>query len=486
MTTTPKSGQERPKRQALRWSLLFLALSMTTSSVHAESAAFPLQIQSLMNRSLSSMLPTTQELVAGTLGLGLYYGLNNLQDGGIQVGASRAATGPVGNRKTRKKARVALETAQQQRLQSFETMARETEAWTERMLEETGRDGSSVETNSGWVPVECNKAMKHVLNPHGKTKQFVKWMVDSRTSNSGATLAATNPEPRDTAANPQQLHPCMKVYAEIDAPFDLVCRYLSQASSYKQYNSLLIDQADVEEITPHSKICWSQTKKLLFIQPRDFVTFCTHKWRQNKDTQCEEQVILHQAVEHPKYKQKMARTDVTPANPTSTTTTDDENKHQPGLRAFALQGATILSQHPDDATKTKITLLAHCNCGHDIPEWAVRTAVGVLAPVKPFEIVHRIQVGVQKSREELERLESQANYSSGKKQKKKIGKLQMKPKLEKPKLKLMKKPKIGMKKNKDQQQQRKKNPVRSQRPAGMAQMGYACFWPEGGGLIEEQ
>eukprot|EP00977_Amphora_coffeiformis_P006688 scaffold1463_cov76-Amphora_coffeaeformis.AAC.1 len=26
---------------------------------------------------------------------------------------------------------------------------------------------------------------------------------------------------------------------------------------------------------------------------------------------------------------------------------------------------------------------------------------------------------------------------------------------------------------------------RSGRPAGIAQMGYACFWPQGGGLQEE-
>jgi len=28
-------------------------------------------------------------------------------------------------------------------------------------------------------------------------------------------------------------------------------------------------------------------------------------------------------------------------------------------------------------------------------------------------------------------------------------------------------------------------PGRSDRPAGMAQMGYACFWPNGGGLREK-
>ena len=86
-------------------------------------------------------------------------------------------------------------------------------------------------------------------------------------------------------------------------------------------------------------------------------------------------------------------------------------------------------------------MLAHCNCGDDIPEWAVRTAVGVLAPIKPFEIIHRIRVGVERSHNELLQLE--------------------------------------------QQEARKEIGGRCNRPAGIAQMGYACFWPKGGGIVEE-
>lgn len=90
-------------------------------------------------------------------------------------------------------------------------------------------------------------------------------------------------------------------------------------------------------------------------------------------------------------------------------------------------------------------MLSHCNCGRDIPEWAVRAAVGVLAPIKPFEIIYRIDVGIRRARKELEKAETDsATAITG--------------------------TTFG--------------PGRSSRPAGMAQMGYACFWPEGGGLVD--
>ena len=88
-------------------------------------------------------------------------------------------------------------------------------------------------------------------------------------------------------------------------------------------------------------------------------------------------------------------------------------------------------------------MLAHANCGRDIPEWAVRTAVKVLAPIKPFEIVHRINKGVAKSMNELERAEQATKHQICQKS------------------------------------------GRTSRPAGIAQMGYACFWPNGGGIVEQ-
>jgi hypothetical protein len=98
-------------------------------------------------------------------------------------------------------------------------------------------------------------------------------------------------------------------------------------------------------------------------------------------------------------------------------------------------------------------MLSHCNCGRDVPEWAVRAAVGVLAPIKPFEIIHRINVGIRKSREELERAESNSMATS-----------------------------TTTKATKETETSFA--PERSSRPAGIAQMGYACFWPEGGGLVD--
>lgn len=220
----------------------------------------------------------------------------------------------------------------------------------------------------------------------------------------------------------------MRLHSVIDAPFPIVCRYLSQEKRYKEYNSLLVDQKDVEELTPHSKICWSQSKKLLFIEPRDFVTFCSHRWLRDGT-----QLVVSQACDHPDY----------PLNE--------------GFRAYSLRAATYIM--PDDSSsgsKTKIIMLAHCNCGKDLPEWAIRSAVKLLAPIKPFEIIHRINVGIAASRKELE-AEEEANAMK------------------------MKKSSSRLRKKKNS---KKLGRSRSSRPAGIAQMGYGCFWPNGGGKIE--
>jgi hypothetical protein len=115
------------------------------------------------------------------------------------------------------------------------------------------------------------------------------------------------------------------------------------------------------------------------------------------------------------------------------------------FRAYALRGATYISKDPIcPAEKTRIILLAHCNCGEDIPEWAVRTAVGILAPIKPFEIIYRISLGVKRAQQDWAK------------------------DLKAPKAKVH-----SLKRG------------RSSCPAGIAQMGFACFWPKGGGLIEK-
>ncbi len=130
-------------------------------------------------------------------------------------------------------------------LDEYENIGRDVEKWAEAMLEEEDKDG--------WNEVFCAKALRSKFKS-GKgssvpfTRQWVKWMKDSREQNA---------DPSDN-----KNHPCMKLIATIDAPFPLVCRYLSEKDRFREYNSLLIDQEDVEVLTPHSKICWSQSKKL--------------------------------------------------------------------------------------------------------------------------------------------------------------------------------------------------------------------------------
>ncbi len=167
---------------------------------------------------------------------------------------------------------------------------------------------------------------------------------------------------------------------------------------------------------------------VVFIEPRDFVTYCRHRWL-NDGTQ----LITNQACDHPRMDQP----------------NKDEDSNLSGMsgyRAFSLRGATYISRCPDFPKKrTKLVLLSHCNCGRDVPEWAVRTAVGILAPIKPFEIIYRIDKGIRKAREELERAEWKS--------------------INTPTTTTL-------------------DPARSSRPAGIAQMGYACFWPDGGGLVD--
>ena len=168
---------------------------------------------------------------------------------------------------------------------------------------------------------------------------------------------------------------------------------------------------------------------VVFIEPRDFVTYCRHRWL-NDGTQ----LITNQACDHPRMDQ-------------SNNDEDSNLSGMSGYRAFSLRGATYISRCPDFPKKrTKLVLLSHCNCGRDVPEWAVRTAVGILAPIKPFEIIYRIDKGIRKDRDELERAEWKSINTPT--------------------------------------TTTTLDPERSSRPAGIAQMGYACFWPDGGGLVD--
>ena len=147
-------------------------------------------------------------------------------------------------------------------------------------------------------------------------------------------------------------------------------------------------------------------------------------------------MITNQACDHP----RITRDE-------SNSNTESSIDGVSGYRAFSLRGATYISRCPDFPKKrTKVVMLSHCNCGRDVPEWAVRAAVGILAPIKPFEIIYRIEKGIQQAREVLEREEWKSIAA----------------------------PTIAT----------TSDPERSSQPAGIAQMGYACFWPEGGGLVD--
>eukprot|EP00980_Cylindrotheca_fusiformis_P028394 scaffold22596_cov131-Cylindrotheca_fusiformis.AAC.23 len=135
------------------------------------------------------------------------------------------------------------------------------------------------------------------------------------------------------------------------------------------------------------------------------------------------EIIVNQAWDHEDY-------------PAST-----DEKGQKACRAYALRGANMISRCPDDPEKTVLTLIAHGSPGGNVPGWACKTAVNALAPVEPFKLFQKINKHVKQNQPKLrERLQEAEMVSlpGG----------------------------------------------RSPRPAGIAQLGYACFWPNGGGVIE--
>merc|ERR1711865_1162345 len=115
-------------------------------------------------------------------------------------------------------------------------------------------------------------------------------------------------------------------------------------------------------------------------------------------------------------------------------------------RGYALRGINILSKCPEDPSKTKIAIVTHANPGGGLPDWATKTAVNALAPIEPFKLFHGINEKVVHCQPHLRKQiideeksgTSSRNVTSGK----------------------------------------------SHRPGGISQLGYACFWPDGGGKIE--
>ena len=105
--------------------------------------------------------------------------------------------------------------------------------------------------------------------------------------------------------------------------------------------------------------------------------------------------------------------------------------------------ASVFTRCSDDPEKTEIQIIAHANPGGGVPAWATKTAVNALAPIEPFKLFHKINENVQRNRPQLRDLLEKAEM-------------------------------VGANMPKG----------RSPRPAGMAQLGYACFWPNGGGVFE--
>ena len=102
-----------------------------------------------------------------------------------------------------------------------------------------------------------------------------------------------------------------------------MCTYLSQESAADEYNDVVHTHKDIEEISSNAKICWSQSPQILFLKPRDFVTFCHHRWKGDGT-----EVMVNQAMDHPDYP---------PSNQ------DREGK---ACRAYALRGANSKSTRP--------------------------------------------------------------------------------------------------------------------------------------------
>lgn len=96
-------------------------------------------------------------------------------------------------------------------------------------------------------------------------------------------------------------------------------------------------------------------------------------------------------------------------------------------RGAALRGANFISKDPDDPNKTRFALLAHVNPGGGIPHWAIKTVVSALLPIEPFKLFYKIDTRVNT----LGNSVRENTQSFG----------------------------------------------QSSRPAGLSQMGYACFWP---------
>jgi hypothetical protein len=216
--------------------------------------------------------------------------------------------------------------AKMKRQRKYDKIGKEIEEWARRMLFEEPREGS------GWTEVACNKVVRGSYNPDGRTSCYLAWFKDSRG--------------KHAFKGDEREYPCIKVYGTIDAPLEDVCTYLSREERMTEYNDILTERRDLEEIAPHSKITIATSPQVLFVKPREFVTFVHHKWLKDGSV-----IMVNQACEH---KDAPAIT---------------EEGRGKACRAYALRGATCISRDKEDPQKTRIAIISHAAAGGGIPQW---------------------------------------------------------------------------------------------------------------------
>eukprot|EP00590_Aulacoseira_subarctica_P003589 CAMPEP_0172436434 /NCGR_PEP_ID=MMETSP1064-20121228/71719_1 /TAXON_ID=202472 /ORGANISM="Aulacoseira subarctica , Strain CCAP 1002/5" /LENGTH=528 /DNA_ID=CAMNT_0013184835 /DNA_START=340 /DNA_END=1926 /DNA_ORIENTATION=+ len=298
------------------------------------------------------------------------------------------------------------------RVLMFDQLALQIENWAKRLLKEEGKE------EYGWKVVECNKLLKGKYNADGSTKVFLKWMSDPREE---TELEPTKQQQLSADADQNNksdkdvLFPCIKCYGTLDAPIETVCAYLADESRVSEYNDLIADFRDLEEITCNSKITWSLCPPILFIKSRDFVTFCSHRWKRDGT-----QVVVNQALEHHE-------------------NAPEASEREGGgraCRARALRGANLISPDPDDPEKTRFTILALADPGGGLSQWTMKAAVNAVAPIEPFKLYYKLKRALkcyEPCSTEMVSTSSGTSATAG-----------------------------------------------SGKPAGLSQLGYACFWPKGG------
>lgn len=266
----------------------------------------------------------------------------------------------------------------------YEAIASDVETWADRMI------GAGGDTDVEWKDIRCTKMLRGRYNADDRTETSLTWMVDSRSG---------------TKEEDTTLWPCLRIRSTIDAPLADVSNYLSQESHSSAYNVLLTDYRRLSTIGPQAQITMAQTPKILFVQPKTFLTFCAYRWRRKG----QELVIVNEALNEfttsrsssdddddkaASVKKVKAKTDATAADTFTAT-------------AFCFRGATVLSQDRDDPQKTHICLIAHASPGRDVPTWACRTATQTLAAMEPFQLCYKLNQAVIQAVQAKKRREQQ-------------------------------------------------------------------------------